>query len=163
MNEPIVLYCDGLCEPNPGGWACWGWLAYDPAGVLIGEGQACLRPAPENTNNTAEYSAVLAALRWAYQTGYRAATVRTDSQLVVKQVRGEYGCYSPHIVPLWERACTAAGLMALTWEWVPRDQNVEADTRSRAAYIAATGHPPPVHRPRRPGHKPAAHTPGRGY
>lgn len=144
-NEPILIFADGLCEPNPGGLACYGWLALSPAGEILAERSAVLGQGAGFTNNVVEYEAVLAALRWAWAAGYRAATVRSDSQLVVYQVQDRWSCGAPALVPLLARVRRAQACMALVFEWVPRAENGPADARSRAAYRAQTGHDPPIH------------------
>jgi ribonuclease HI len=61
----ISVFCDGLCEPrNPGGWACWAWLALDDSGSLVARDYGCCARGGA-TNNVAEYAAVIAALRHA--------------------------------------------------------------------------------------------------
>src|SRR4051794_40726296 len=150
MADPIILYADGLCEPrNPGGWACWGWLALDGGGQILAQDQGCLGCGPGTTNNQAEYESVLQALRWAYQQGHTTAIVRSDSQIVIRQATGAWSCNAPGLVPLLARVRKAAGLMQLPFEWVPREENTAADALSRAAYTAATGQEAPE-RPQRP-------------
>ena len=82
----MIIYADGCCEPsNPGGYACWGWVAAE-GGQEIASGSGCIGHGPSMTNNLAEYRAVIEALRWAYKQGVQGVAVKTDSQLVVKQV-----------------------------------------------------------------------------
>src|SRR5215216_5971761 len=56
------------------------------------------------TNNVAEYSGLIAALRWAAAHGISQLRVRADSELLVKQMRGEYRVKSPGLQPLFEQA-----------------------------------------------------------
>ena len=56
------------------------------------------------TNNVAEYSGLIAALRWAAANGISRLHVRADSDLLVKQMRGEYRVKSPGLQPLHEQA-----------------------------------------------------------
>jgi ribonuclease HI len=140
MSPALVIYCDGLCEDvNPGGDACFGWVAYGAGGSVISK-VACHYGSGEGmTNNVAEYAAVLDALRWAYKSGYRSVHVLTDSQLVVKQIQSAWQCNAPLLVPLLSRVRRAQELMEVTIDWVPREQNTEADRLSRQAYERVTG------------------------
>ena len=56
------------------------------------------------TNNVAEYNGLLAALRWAVAHGVSALHVRSDSELLVKQMKGEYRVKNPGLQPLYEEA-----------------------------------------------------------
>ena len=98
MADPIILYADGLCEPNPEGWACWGWLALDGGGQILAQDQGCLGGGPTMTNNKAEYESVLQGLRWAYQQGHTTVIVRSDSQLVIRQATGAWNCNAGNLV-----------------------------------------------------------------
>jgi len=65
-----IFECDGACLPvNPEGYATWAWVAVDPAGQAITSASGCLGHGPGQTNNVAEYAAVLQALRWAKRRG----------------------------------------------------------------------------------------------
>jgi ribonuclease HI len=140
----VIAYCDGCCEPtNPGGHACGGVdVAPHPAvpglerGLQVGR---CYVRGTGATNNVAEYNAALDALRVLYRIGWRGPVVlRTDSQLVVKQFNGDYGCYKSELQELLARLRRAAGFFEdVTLEWVPRESNVRADALSRRAYAEA--------------------------
>jgi ribonuclease HI len=134
----MEIYCDGLCEPtNPGGHACYGFVALEEGKELaarygyIGSGEGM-------TNNLAEYTAVIEALKWGYTQGHRGFTIKTDSQLVVKQVSGEWQIKAGHLRPLAERIRNGMRFCeATTLLWVPREQNTRADRLSRIAYAKA--------------------------
>jgi ribonuclease HI len=136
----ITVFCDGLCEPvNPGGTACYGWAAYRGREKL-GEGCGAVCSGPGATNNVAEYSAVIKALEWLLENGHAGeeVEVRSDSQLCVRQLRGEYAVRSPRVAPLHRRAKELAGrFRRIRFRWVPREQNAEADALSRRAYARA--------------------------
>jgi probable phosphoglycerate mutase len=87
------------------------------------------------TNNMAEYNAALDALRAIDRTGWRGPVVpRTDSQLVVKQYNGAYGCHKPQLQALLAQLRHAAGSFeSVTLEWIAREQNQVADRLSRRA------------------------------
>lgn len=133
----IVLNADGLCEPtNPGGVACYGWVAWQD-GKRIGEGWGEAARGPGATNNVADYRAVIAALEWLLAEGLAGERflVRSDSQLLIRQIQGNYAVRSNRILPLYRRVRRLAGRFAsLRFEWVPREKNREADLLSRRAY-----------------------------
>jgi ribonuclease HI len=135
-KEPLVINCDGLCEPNPGGIATFGWIARQ-CGEEIHSHNAFVRSGEGATNNLAEYSAVISALEWLLGSKYsgQRLVVRTDSQLVINQINGIYAVRSQAIIPLYHRAIGLVRCFKnLKLEWVPREQNDEADALSQKAY-----------------------------
>jgi len=139
----VVINCDGLCEPvNPGGTATYGFVARRGAEVLF-EDFGVVARGPTATNNLAEYTAVIKALEWAdgaVPPG-EPVVVRTDSQLVVQQLNGEWAVRSPKIWPLHKRAQIALAQLRrqhnVRVEWLPRERNEEADRLTRKAYAEA--------------------------
>lgn len=135
----IVIYCDGLVEPvNPGGIACYGWVAYR-GGERLGRGSAVVCSGPNATNNVAEYSAVIAGLEWLLSQGFAGEeiAVRSDSQLCIYQLSGRYAVHSERLRPLFRRARRLASqFKKVRFEWVPRKKNAEADALSREAYAS---------------------------
>lgn len=142
----LAIYCDGLCEPrNPGGYACWAWLAKSPEGKTIRTFYGCLGSGAGMSNNLAEYEAVLQALRYtldrAAMLAERGLSVRlhADSQLVIRQISGEYRVNAPHLI---ERCAEARKLakqieeagVPIAFQWIQRELNDEADQLSRQAY-----------------------------
>jgi probable phosphoglycerate mutase len=86
------------------------------------------------TNNVAEYSGLIAALAWAVAHGVSRLHVRADSDLLVKQMRGEYRVKSPGLQPLFEHARTLARQIgAVTFEHVRREFNKDADRLANEA------------------------------
>lgn len=150
-DNKITIYCDGLVEPvNPGGWGCWAWLAIGPNGRRLRDARACHGRGPEITNNLMEYLAVLNALRYALSRTallverHVGLTVYSDSQLVIRQVNGEWACNSPNLLPLRDEVVRLAERfrlqgIALDFAWIPREQNTEADALTRRAYAEARG------------------------
>ena len=139
----VVINCDGLCEPvNPGGIATYGFVARRGPELLAEDGGVVAR-GPAATNNLAEYTAVIKALEWARDNvpSGEPVVVRTDSQLVVNQVNGEWSVKSPKIWPLHKRAQLALAQLRrqhnVRVEWVPRESNEEADRLTRKAYAEA--------------------------
>lgn len=145
MDQRLIINCDGLCEPrNPGGTATFGWVARR-AGTLVASDNAVICRGPQATNNLAEYSAVIAAANWALHWAADGEPIlfRTDSQLVVNQVNGQWQVRSPKIAPLCAEARQLLGRLRrshnVRLEWVPRAQNAEADALSRVAYSTSGG------------------------
>ena len=96
----VTAHCDGGSRGNPG-----------PAGfgaiVTAADGQVLARLSRflgVQTNNYAEYSGLLAVLRWALEHGHRRLKVVSDSELMVQQMKGRYKVASPVLRPLWEEA-----------------------------------------------------------
>jgi len=86
------------------------------------------------TNNIAEYNGLLAALRWAVDQGVRSLHVRADSELMVKQMRGQYRVKNPGLQPLHEEARRLAGRIGdVTFEHVRRERNQDADRLANQA------------------------------
>src|SRR5215218_6304961 len=96
----ITVYIDGGARGNPGP-AGYGVRVEDATGTLIDELHGGLGIA---TNNVAEYNGLLAALKWAVDHDQRDLRVRADSELLVKQMRGEYKVKHPGLQPLHARA-----------------------------------------------------------
>jgi ribonuclease HI len=86
------------------------------------------------TNNVAEYLALIAALDYAHAHRISRLRVRSDSELLVRQMQGRYKVKSADLRPLYERARKlAAGLAYFSIEHVPREQNREADALANTA------------------------------
>jgi ribonuclease HI len=92
------------------------------------------------TNNVAEYSGLIAALAWAVQNGVSKMHIRADSDLLVKQMRGEYRVKSPGLQPLFERARALSRQIGdVRFEHVRREFNKDADRLANEAMDAAAG------------------------
>jgi len=86
------------------------------------------------TNNVAEYHGLLAALAWAADNGIRTLLIRSDSELLVKQMRGEYRVKNPALLPLAEQARgRVRRLGRVTFEHVRRELNRDADRLANEA------------------------------
>lgn len=123
----IVAYIDGGARGNPGP-AGYGVQIQHPDGTVVAELHA---PVGIATNNVAEYNGLLAALQWAVDHGEERVLIRADSELLVKQMRGEYRIKHPGLQPLATRArLLMMQLGDVTFEHVRREQNKEADRLS---------------------------------
>ncbi len=125
-----IANIDGASRGNPGP-AAYAVVVRDPNGNVILElGKRLGR----DTNNVAEYYALLAALDYAASRGIRALRIRSDSELLVRQIQGRYKVKSPDLKPLHERAMKLARqLPYFTIEHVRREQNRDADALANAA------------------------------
>jgi len=86
------------------------------------------------TNNVAEYYALLAALDYATSQGISALRIRSDSELLVRQMQGRYRVKSADLKPLYERAGKLVRQLAyFAIEHVPREQNDDADRLANVA------------------------------
>jgi ribonuclease HI len=138
----IVAYIDGGARGNPGP-AGYGVRIEGADGALVDEFCASIGIA---TNNVAEYRALIAALDRAKTHGHRSVHVRSDSQLLVRQMLGAYKVKHPALQPLHAEASQLAHAIGrVTFEHVARERNAHAD---RLANLAMDGrvvvgrHPP---------------------
>jgi len=127
-----VLYCDGAARGNPGP-AAIGAVLYEPVEhEPIGEVSERIGIA---TNNVAEYRALEAGLEKARELGVRRLSVRLDSQLLVRQLKGEYRVKNAGLKPLFARVRRLID----GFEWVEvthvrRESNTVADALANAAF-----------------------------
>ena len=120
----LIVACDGAARGNPGP-AGIGVQVTTEDGEVLGE---IARGIGDATNNIAEYTAVIEGLTLARELGARSITLRSDSQLLINQLRGLYRVKSEHLRPLFERVRSlAAGFERFSFEHVPRERNGEAD------------------------------------
>jgi len=128
----LVLYIDGSVEGNPGPGAIGVIVTGEDGTPVDAWGEAI----GHVTNNQAEYEALLAGLRKARQLGARSVTVRSDSQLLVRQFLGEYRVKDPKLKPLHEEARRLAGAFRrFLIEHVPREANRAADRLANRARL----------------------------
>ena len=119
-----IANIDGASRGNPGP-AAYAVVLRDPEGKIVLElGKKIGR----ETNNVAEYYALLAALDYAMNQDIRALRIRSDSELLVRQMQGRYKVKSPDLKPLYERALKQARQIPyFAIEHVRRELNSEAD------------------------------------
>ena len=127
---------DGAARGNPGP-AAYGVVVRRPDGTTH---ESLGKYIGRTTNNVAEYYALIAALDYAAASGIRRLRVYSDSQLIVNQIKGLYKVKHPDLRPLHERAKKqAASLEAFTIQYVPREQNRDADDLANAALDSTSG------------------------
>jgi ribonuclease HI len=128
--EHLHIHIDGGSRGNPGEAGFGVWVT-TPSGAVVAELYGYLGRA---TNNVAEYEALLHALRYARARGARRLQVFSDSELVVRQVKGVYRVKHPDMIPLHREAKRLmAGFEEVTLSHVPREQNREADRLANQA------------------------------
>lgn len=126
----VVVHVDGGARGNPGPAAIGVVVSAEDGTVLERHAETI----GEATNNVAEYRALLAGLERARALGAEAVEVVNDSELVAKQVNGEYRVRHPAMRPLHAAAQEAlAGFARWTVRSVPRADNAEADALVNAA------------------------------
>ena len=132
----IVTYIDGGARGNPGP-AGYGVRIEQPDGTLIEEFCESIGIA---TNNVAEYRGLLAALEWARGHGCRKVHVRSDSLLLVQQMRGVYKVKNDGLKPLHGEARLLAHKIGhVTYEHVRRELNKDADRLANEAIDEVQG------------------------
>ena len=129
-----LLWTDGGSRGNPGPAAYAYVLETEDGTVLDARGEAIGRA----TNNVAEYSALVAGLRRAAELGVSEVELRSDSELMVKQMRGEYRVKNKDLQGLFLDASRAArALGRVTYTHVRREHNELADRLVNEALDAA--------------------------
>ena len=118
-----VLLFDGASRGNPGPAAC-GFVVYKDDELVEARGEFL----GSTTNNVAEYKGLIRGLEFLVRRGVKEVTIYADSELVVKQIKGEYKVKSPHLKPLH----SYAQKLLKNFEKVsilhhPRSSNREAD------------------------------------
>ena len=125
-----IANIDGASRGNPGP-AAYAVVLRDPNGKIILE---LAKKFGRDTNNVAEYYALLAALDYAVTRGINALRIRSDSELLVRQMQGRYKVKSEDLRPLYERASKLSRQVAyFTIEHVRREMNSEADALANIA------------------------------
>jgi ribonuclease HI len=131
----LVVHVDGGARGNPGPAAAAAVLSDADSGQVVDEATEFLG---HTTNNVAEYRGLLLGLARASALGATAVEVINDSELVAKQVNGEYKVKHPDMKALHAEALAAlAGFDAWVIRSVPRSKNVDADALVNQALDAA--------------------------
>ena len=123
----LEIFTDGGCSGNPGPAAI---------GVVIKEGGQTIKTLNrfigQGTNNIAEYTALIVALEEALVLKADEISVKTDSELMCKQVMGAYAVKHENIKPLFDQVKNlVAGFKSFQIAHVPREQNAQADALVR--------------------------------
>jgi len=127
-----ILYFDGCCKNNPGSGGAGAVLYYKGEEIWGASKFVGIR----STNNTAEYGGLILGLQEAIVREISDLTVRGDSQLVIKQMRGEYKVKSDKLLELHHSAKTLTDCFKnITFEHVYRHENKRADELSNMALM----------------------------
>jgi ribonuclease HI len=130
-----IANIDGASRGNPGP-ASYAVVLRDPGGKIVLE---LAKNIGRETNNVAEYYALLAALDYATSQDIHALRVRSDSELLVRQMQGRYKVKSPDLKPLHERASQLARqIQYFVIEHVRRELNSDADALANIALDQAS-------------------------
>ena len=125
VRQKILIYIDGGSRGNPGPAACAAVLKSADDGQTVLEKAEFLGQA---TNNVAEYEGLLLGLHLAADLGAAEVEVRSDSELLVRQMSGQYRVRSAGLQKLHRLATEALdAFSSVEIRHLPRDQNAEAD------------------------------------
>jgi ribonuclease HI len=126
----LILYVDGACSGNPGPCGSAAILKADDGTTLLEKARAF----GPGTNNEAEYQAVILGLELAAELRPRRLTIRSDSELMVRQVAGQYRVKAPNLKPLIQQVRRLLEpFESVEIEAIPRRDNLEADKLARKA------------------------------
>ncbi len=115
--EELILYSDGGARGNPGD-AAIGIVITKPDSTILYEHKEYIGV---KTNNQAEYTALIKGLEMAKGYGARKVKSHLDSELVVKQMKGEYRVRNKGLQPLFQKARALEGEFdSVTYRYVPR-------------------------------------------
>jgi Ribonuclease HI len=135
-SDWYTAHCDGGSRGNPGP-AGFGAVVTDGSGKVVAR---LSRYLGRQTNNFAEYQGLLAVLDWALQNGAKRLRVVSDSELMVKQMKGIYKVKHPGLIPLWQQAKQmTARLDGFEMRHTLREGNKEADRLANEAMDQGSG------------------------
>jgi probable phosphoglycerate mutase len=135
-GRAFIAHCDGGSRGNPGP-SGYGAVIEDANGRVVAELSEYLGI---QTNNFAEYSGLLAVLRWAVENKAKRLRVVSDSELMVKQMQVLYKVRSPILRPLWEEARRLSrGLEHFDMRHTLRGGNKQADRLANEAMDKGMG------------------------
>ena len=138
-KNQIEVYFDGLCQPcNPKGIACYAFIIKGKENIIYSEYGLAAEPFSANaTNNVAEYTGIIKALEWLIANGYENENIviKGDSQLVISQIKRQFKVKASKIIPLYRKVMSLISKFHnIQVEWIPREQNKEADELTNCAY-----------------------------
>jgi ribonuclease HI len=130
---PYVAHVDGGARGNPGPSAAGVHLTDESGTVILAAGLFL----GHKTNNEAEYTGLLQGLELLAAAGARHVIIRSDSELLVRQMQGAYRVKAPNLKPLFDRAGSrAARFDKCEFQHVPRERNKDADRLANLAMDA---------------------------
>jgi len=127
-----LLQFDGASKSNPG-FAGAGAVIYDNGNEIWSQS---LFVGLKETNNYAEYKGLILGLTKACEMGIKDLHVQGDSQLIIKQMKGEYKVNSENLLPLFNQAKDLEkNFVSIKYEHIYREKNKRADRLSNDAII----------------------------
>ncbi len=124
---------------------CWaGWVVYRDTGEWLAHHSVALGEVPNASANFSEYAAVSSVLRWLGNHGHtdQALTIHSDSQIIIRQLSGEYQCHDPRLKALRDHVRELARRFPkVSYVWIRREQNKYADVMSKALQDGGVGIP----------------------
>lgn len=133
---PVQVHFDGASVDAPGGRVAGYGFVVEGETLDHEESGLAVPPGSERaTNNVAEYVGAIRALEYLIGRGYHGAVVVVgDSQLVVRQMTGEYEVKAEHLRPYHDHLASLSGRLGeVRFVWVPREENTRADALSQRA------------------------------
>ncbi|MFN0142528.1 MAG: bifunctional RNase H/acid phosphatase [Mycobacterium sp.] len=138
----VIIEADGGSRGNPGpaGFGCVVWSA--DHGTVLAEHKQYIGL---TTNNVAEYRGLIAGLEEARRLGANEVAVSLDSKLIVEQMNGRWKVKHPGLAELHQQARALASTFdVVTFSWIPRERNKDADRLANEAMDAAHGEQAPT-------------------
>jgi len=124
VSRHFTLFCDGASRGNPGPGA-YGYAILENEDIVFQEGATM----GVVTNNVAEYEGLLKGLEKSLELGATSLIIKSDSQLLVRQLLGQYKVRAPHIIPLVDKAKRLLRQFKKTvLIHIPREENGLADS-----------------------------------
>jgi ribonuclease HI len=121
--KKAILYCDGASRGNPGP-ASYGFVIFEGDEIINKDGKRI----GNTTNNVAEYTALIEGLKKAISLNVEEIEIRADSQLLIRQVLGQYKVKTPHIKELFIVVMSLLkNFKKYTAVHIPREENADAD------------------------------------
>ncbi len=125
-----ILYTDGAARGNPGPAGAGAYICDEQGGVVAEIAEYL----GETTNNVAEYMGLIFGLKKLIELGATSVEVRADSELMVKQMKGEYRVKHPNLIPLYKEVQgLIKNIPSFTIKHVRREYNKDADRLSNDA------------------------------
>ena len=148
-KDRLRVWIDGACEPvNPGGTASYGVLVKYKGKILFSESKV-VGNGNRISNNVGEYSGLIAFLNWYVTEGIhidreltKRPVIYSDSRMLIEQMSSAWRAKRGLYLPYYRRAkaLIQRNNLNLSYWWVPREQNEEADKLSKDALLKAGIH-----------------------
>lgn len=140
LARMVAVHFDGACQPPRGGGVAAYGFTVEGEGLDHEERGLAVPPGSERaTNNVAEYAGAIRALEYLRSRSFRGIVLLLgDSQLVLRQMSGEYEVRAEHLKPYHAHLeALSRSFEEVRFQWVPREENVRADALSKEAIAEA--------------------------